>query len=184
MSAALPSLWPPITDELMAAESREERLAIMREAALPDEWSEATREAWGAMLDACAAHLASWGSDVPLADKQDASDAYLAAMSEVIWAAQEDEDRLTERQKERDAVERERTVLTAREEATIRRAVDLLKERGPLTASEIEALRRPGLSNNKVRPILRLAVERGLVKRVQDGHRMYWVAVREEESPT
>lgn len=80
--------------------------------------------------------------------------------------------------------EREHARLTARENATIGRAVNLLRERGPLTAGEIEALRRPGLSHNSVRPILRLAAERGLVRQQRDGHRVLWIAVRDTESPS
>lgn len=50
---------------------------------------------------------------------------------------------------------RESRALAAPLEAAIARALHALRDRGPLTASEIEAMRLPGLSKNAVRPVLR-----------------------------
>jgi hypothetical protein len=76
-----------------------------------------------------------------------------------------------------DTIQRTEEVIAAPESAAVALAVSTLLKRGPMTAGEIEALRLPGLSHNAVRPILRIARERGLVERRQSGRRVLWVAI-------
>lgn len=141
------------------------------------EHTEATRALRVAIDDAVArvTELRAAGAD--RWDIDAAQERHSAALERWFQAALADQEAFAKERRETEAVAREQAALTAREDSTVQRVVDLLRERGPLTGGEIEALRRPGLSHNAVRPILRLAVERGLVRRVQDGRRVVWVAV-------
>lgn len=75
------------------------------------------------------------------------------------------------------ALERERERLAEQENATLARILLALRDRGPLTGGELEALRIRGASHNLLRPILRVGVERGLIRKRQDGRRVLWSAV-------
>lgn len=80
-------------------------------------------------------------------------------------------------EREARAIERERERLAERENAALGRILLALRDRGPLTGGEIEALQIKGASHNVVRPLLRLGVDRGVVRRRQDGKRVLWSAV-------
>lgn len=93
-------------------------------------------------------------------------------------------DREAARRQERDErnAERERERLAEQEDATIGRIVLALRDRGPLTGGELEALRIEGASHNSLRPLLRRAVGQGLVTRQRDGRRVLWSAMPHGEA--
>lgn len=82
---------------------------------------------------------------------------------------------LIKREKRAEALELE--VLAERENATLQRILLVLRDRGPQTGGELEAMRLKGCSHNLLRPMLRRGVELGLIRRRQDGRRVLWSAV-------
>lgn len=80
------------------------------------------------------------------------------------------------------AEKREVERLAEQEEATLQRILLALRHRGPLTGGELEALRIRGASHNLLRPVLRVGVQRGLVKSQRDGRRVLWSAVPQNVS--
>lgn len=93
--------------------------------------------------------------------------------AEAAWRARHQAE---EEERQVRAVERERERLAEQENAAIERLVLVLKERGPMSGVELEALRIRGASKNALRPLLRTAEERGLVRRIRNGKRILWAA--------
>lgn len=121
--------------------------------------------------------------------RDDATDEELELARAAYWAAFEAWWEIAQRDGARHAsaaqadanAAREAQLVAAPFEAALGRAVALLRREGPLASSEIEARRMPGVSRNSLRPVLRAAVDRGLVRKERSGKRVIWAAVATDE---
>jgi hypothetical protein len=73
--------------------------------------------------------------------------------------------------------QREKEALGRRERETIERILRVLRDRGPLQSGVLQTMGIPGVSHSSLRPLLRAAVDQGLVTRHQSGRNVIWTAV-------